>query len=101
MRRRAVRGAISALPARSRLRQKLSRTALVLPWDVKPNTPLPQASLRDDDSDNAGAVAIVEAGVIANVLSCNGRWCRVTVDRFRGWIEQKKLWGVYAGEVVK
>lgn len=77
------------------------RTALVLPWDVKPNQALPQVSLRDDDRDSAGAVAIVEAGVIANVVSCNGKWCKVSVDQYRGWIEQKKLWGVYEGEAVK
>jgi SH3-like domain-containing protein len=77
------------------------RTALVLPWEVKPNAASPQAVLRDDDSDSASTVAIVEAGVIANIMSCNGRWCRVSIDQYRGWIEQKKLWGVYQGEAVK
>ena len=77
------------------------RTALVLPWDVKANTPPPQVSLRDDDSEKAKPVAIVEAGVIASIVSCNGKWCRVSVDNYRGWIEQKKLWGVYEGEAVK
>ena len=77
------------------------RTALVLPWDVKPNQPPPQVSLRDDDRDGAGTIAIVEAGVIANIVVCNGKWCRVSVDQYRGWIEQKKLWGVYEGEAIK
>lgn len=77
------------------------RTALVLPWDVKPNAPPPHVNLRDDDSEKARPIAIIEAGVIASVLTCDGKWCRVSVDRFRGWIEQKKLWGVYEGETVK
>ena len=47
------------------------------------------------------AVAMVEAGVIANVHTCDGRWCEVSIDKFRGYIEQKKLWGVYEGEIIK
>ncbi len=32
---------------------------------------------------------------------CDGRWCEVSVEAVHGYIEQKKLWGVYEGEVVK
>jgi len=77
------------------------RTSLIMPWDVKPNATVPQAELRDSDSARAKPLATVEAGVIASVLSCDGTWCRVAVDQFRGYIEQKKLWGVYEGEVLK
>ncbi|HEY7669926.1 MAG TPA: SH3 domain-containing protein [Hyphomicrobium sp.] len=77
------------------------RTALVLPWDVKPGAAPPKVELRSDDSERARAVAMVEAGVIANITSCDGSWCRVSVDRFHGYIEQKKLWGVYQGEKIK
>ena len=76
------------------------RTALVLPWEVKPGTPAPKIALRRNDSERARAVAMVEAGVIANLASCDGRWCRVNIDKFQGYIEQKKLWGVYEGEVI-
>jgi len=51
------------------------RTALVLPWEVKPGTPTPKVALRDDNSDRARPVAMVEAGVIANLATCAGRWC--------------------------
>lgn len=77
------------------------RTALVLPWEVKAGAPAPQVPIRSNDSERANPVAIVEAGVIANLLSCDGRWCRVSVDQYRGYVEQKKLWGVYEGETVK
>ncbi len=77
------------------------RTALVMPWELKPGTPVPQVSIRSDDNDTARVVAIIEAGVIANVLSCDGRWCLVAIDTFRGYVEQKKLWGVYDKEVIK
>ncbi|MGQ0672738.1 MAG: SH3 domain-containing protein [Hyphomicrobium sp.] len=76
------------------------RTALVLPWEAKAETP-PQTAVHSDDSEGSRAVAMVEAGVIANVHTCDGRWCDVSMDDVRGYIAQKKLWGVYDGEKVK
>jgi SH3-like domain-containing protein len=46
-------------------------------------------------------VARLEPGVLANIISCDGRWCRISVGEFRGYIEQSKLWGAYQGEVIK
>lgn len=77
------------------------RTAQVLPWDIKAGTPPPKLELKADDSERATATALVEAGVIANLQSCDSRWCYVTVERFRGYIEQSKLWGIYPGEIIK
>jgi SH3-like domain-containing protein len=76
------------------------RTALVMPWEAKAKPP-PRIALLSDDRQSAKPVAIVEAGVIANVRSCDGRWCYVSIGEFLGYIEQKKLWGVYEGEPVK
>ena len=77
------------------------RTALVLPWELKSGAAAPQVTLRKNDSDRAGAVAMVEAGVIADVQKCDGTWCYVTIDSFRGYLEQAKLWGVYQREHIK
>jgi SH3-like domain-containing protein len=82
------------------------RTALVLPWEAKASAAAGQgstvsATLRDDDSERSTAVADVEAGVLASIIGCDGRWCRISVDGFRGYIEQTKLWGAYKGEVIK
>jgi SH3-like domain-containing protein len=78
------------------------RTAVILPWEVKPERKEPAlAALRDDDSEASRAIAQVEAGVLASIISCDGRWCRVSVGGFRGFIEQTKLWGAYQGEVIK
>ena len=77
------------------------RTALVLPWEVKQGAPPPKIALRNDDSERARPVAMVEAGVIANLATCDGRWCQVSIEKFHGYIEQKKLWGIYEGEVLK
>ena len=77
------------------------RTALVLPWEVKAGQPPLQVPLRRAGRETASLVAHVEAGVVANVRSCDGRWCLLNIGEFKGYIEQKKLWGVYDGEVVK
>lgn len=77
------------------------RTGLVLPWERKSGSPPPLVPIMASDSSRSGVVAKVEAGVIADLHSCDGRWCRVTVDQYSGYIEQKKLWGVYEGETFK
>ena len=77
------------------------RTGLVLPWERKAGAQPPLVPIMADDSVHANVVANVEAGVIADLHACDGRWCHVTVDQFSGYIEQKKLWGVYEGETFK
>ena len=77
------------------------RTALVMPWEAKKGAAPPMIAIKDDDSERAKDVAQVEAGVIANLRTCDGRWCEVMIADVRGYIEQKKLWGVYPGETVK
>jgi SH3-like domain-containing protein len=76
------------------------RTALVLPWEVKGGK-APKVELRSDDRESAAPVAIVEAGVIVNIRSCDSRWCDVSVGDYRGYLQQKRLWGVYPGEIIR
>jgi len=71
------------------------RTALVAPWWKQ--GPLP---LRAKPEAKAEVVAELQAGVLGNVKSCTGTWCRLTGSRFDGWIQQDKLWGVYPNEKV-
>lgn len=80
------------------------RTALVTPWDLKDlkaGAAAPQVPVRNSDSDSSREIVRVEAGVIANIHTCDGRWCSVTIDRFRGYMPQKQLWGVYENEIIK
>ena len=46
-------------------------------------------------------MAELQAGVLGNVLSCDGEWCELSVDDYSGYVQQDKLWGVYSGEEVK
>lgn len=77
------------------------RTALVEPWELKPNAQPPEVPLKLEAREAAGDIAQIEAGVLANVRSCDGRWCLVTVGDYRGYIEQRRLWGVYKGEALR
>jgi SH3-like domain-containing protein len=78
------------------------RTVLVLPGQVKAGQSQQETvPLRDDDSASATTIANIEAGVLANIIDCNGRWCRISVGSYRGYVEQSKLWGTRQGEVIK
>lgn len=76
------------------------RTALVEPGAAKGALP-GEVAIRATESETAAVVAKVEAGVIANLLSCDGTWCHVSVEAFKGYLPQKTLWGVYEKEPVK
>ncbi len=54
-----------------------------------------------ESADAASAVtARLQAGVVAQVKKCGNGWCRVLGNGFEGWIQQQRLWGVYADEQV-
>ena len=73
------------------------RTALIAPWTKgEENVPLYSSK-----STSARAVAALQAGVLGNVLSCDGEWCNLSVNDYSGYVQQDKLWGVYRGEEVK
>src|SRR4051794_37780700 len=79
------------------------RTALVMPWAKDQTTPIVMLAAADDKS---GTVARLQPGVVVNVKSCTGAWCRVIVvlDGARdvdGYLRQDKLWGVYPDEKVE
>jgi SH3-like domain-containing protein len=80
------------------------RTCVIMAWATgearngKTAKPVP---LRDEDSNSARQVALLEPGVICGIRRCDGNWCHISVGDFRGYVEQNKLWGVYPGETVR
>ncbi len=58
------------------------------------------ASIYDSPDAKSAVAARLQAGVVAQVKRCNNGWCRVIGTGFDGWIEQLRLWGVYADEKV-
>ena len=73
------------------------RTVLIAPWTGEEESVL----LYNSKSTGARAVAALQSGVLGSVLSCDGKWCNVSVDDYSGYVQQDKLWGVYRGEEVK
>jgi SH3-like domain-containing protein len=58
------------------------------------------APIYDSPDAASGVAARLQAGVVASVKRCVGGWCRINGSGFDGWIEQQRLWGVYADEKV-
>ena len=58
------------------------------------------ASLYERADASSPLAARLQAGVLAQVKRCDAHWCHIAGDGFDGWIEQQRLWGVYADEQV-
>ncbi len=50
---------------------------------------------------NGEVAATLQSGVIANVRTCDGAWCLIDGDGYKGYIEQVALWGVYPNERIQ
>ena len=72
------------------------RTALVTPNKKGENSKLYVRA-----SASADLAATLQSGVIVNIRKCDGAWCLVDGDGFKGYIEQEKLWGVYPDEKIE
>ena len=59
------------------------------------------ASLYESADQSSAVVARLQVGVIAQVRKCVTGWCHIAGNGFDGWIEQQRLWGVYADEKVE
>lgn len=94
------------------LRTLLSRrrTALVTPWQLaeqrqaarggaKPK--MTMTLLQRTTRSAANPVARLEPGTLVSIASCDLKWCEVSIDNFRGFVRQNKLWGVYPDEQVR
>lgn len=72
------------------------RTGLVTPWKKGTDSPV-----FDRPDLRATTVATLQPNVIANVRGCDGAWCRVWGEGFKGYIQQSNLWGVYPNEKIE
>ena len=59
------------------------------------------APLYDRADETSAVTARLQAGVVAQVKKCTTGWCHVAGNGFDGWIQQQRLWGVYADEKVE
>lgn len=57
--------------------------------------------LHEKPDPESAVTARVQAGVLGSIKRCNAGWCSFSGDKFDGWIEQSRLFGVYPGEKVE
>ena len=72
------------------------RTAL-----VTPNKKGESSRIYARPSSGSDLAATLQSGVIVNLRKCDGEWCQVDGEGFKGYIEQYKLWGVYPNEKIE
>jgi len=59
-----------------------------------------QRPLRRAPEAEAPAVALVQAGVVGEIDTCERGWCRIEVQGFAGWLRENEVYGVLPGETV-
>lgn len=72
------------------------RTVLVAPWSKEKSI-----SLFEHPDAGSPVVAKLQPRVLAAVHDCSRNWCRLKNDKFDGYIQEDKLWGVYPRETVE
>jgi len=78
------------------------RTALVSPWQLKESGSVAKlTTLHSSRGRQSRPIAKLEAGTLVSLKSCDRNWCRVSIGRYRGYVEQKRLWGVYPQETLR
>ncbi len=71
------------------------RTALISPGNKGKFV-----NMMNEPSIYSGAVAKLAAGVMGEIKSCDGTWCRVLASGYDGYVDQNLIWGAYPGEAV-
>ncbi len=57
--------------------------------------------LRREPDAAAAPAARLMPGVIAEILKCQGAWCRLDAEGYRGWVKRGEFFGVYPDEKVE
>lgn len=65
---------------------------------VKQGGPRP---IRAEASESARIRYIAEPGVVGRIEKCRDGWCRITIDKRKGFIRNADIWGVGEKEVVE
>jgi SH3-like domain-containing protein len=72
------------------------RTALIAPASKEKSF-----SVFESADARSRVTAELQPGVLAAVRHCKSGWCRISGERFDGYIEQTRLWGVYPNETIE
>jgi SH3-like domain-containing protein len=56
-------------------------------------------NLYESPGTDAPVVAKAEAGVLAQLLACKGRWCLLEANNLQGWLPRDQFFGAFNDEV--
>ena len=54
--------------------------------------------IHQDPAPDAAPTAKLMPGVVAQILRCDGVWCRLEADGYKGWLKRSDFYGVYPDE---
>ncbi|HZF33607.1 MAG TPA: SH3 domain-containing protein [Candidatus Angelobacter sp.] len=60
-----------------------------------------ERELRSDPAESASIVARLAPGAIGRLLECEGAWCKIDAEGYRGWLRRDEFWGTYPNEKVQ
>jgi SH3-like domain-containing protein len=72
------------------------RTVLIAPWQGKEKI----IDLYATTGKSAQVSAKLTPGVLGDVQTCDGAWCKISAGDVSGYIGQELLWGAYPGEKI-
>ena len=56
--------------------------------------PLEDKILFKGPSNFSKPLAKIQKGRVLVILKCNGKWCKIKTDKYKGWIKVKDDWGL-------
>ena len=59
------------------------------------------AKIYQQDNSESRVVAVAEKNALLELESCPKKWCRVTTDTVKGWVDRNAIWGVLTDENLK
>ena len=54
--------------------------------------------LRKNPDENAKGMACLKTHTSGKLLECQNQWCRIQIEKHKGWLLRTQIWGVYPTE---
>ena len=82
--------------------EKLETMKIILGGYTSLNYPKKKAALTLDDdklifskpSIYSKPLAILKKGRLCKIHKCKDEWCKISVDKYKGWVKKDILWGL-------
>ncbi|HJK86353.1 MAG TPA: SH3 domain-containing protein [Candidatus Megaira endosymbiont of Nemacystus decipiens] len=55
-------------------------------------------NLYSSSNKNSQIIAHLEHNLRCDLIKCKTKWCKISCKNHTGWVERKKIWGIYEHE---